>query len=367
MTNNLKNNEIAKQVESRLKGILEEVDSLRVPKAQHISPVIGQAKELGIDLRIQLAGTLGKSWEIQVEAKSSGFPKQVSGAVFELKRAAGNTLGGRKIYSAFAAPYISPEAAKLCREAGIGYLDLSGNCHLSFGSVHIHVEGKPNQYKPKREQGNLFSPKASRVLHILLQGPLKAWKVVDLAQASGSSLGTISTVRKELLKQLWAEDSELGVKITKPDAVLDAWAKADNWKRRTTVREYSVLVQDKDEVARKLKELFRGQEFAFTQWYGALLRSPHTVSEVVTLYVREFAENDLIQKELLARQVDGGGTLRLVEPKDEGVFIGKHDLDGLPVVSDIQLYLDLIDAGMRGDEAARELRNWSEFSGGWDV
>jgi hypothetical protein len=40
---------------------------------------------------------------------------------------------------------------------------------------------------------------------------------------------------------------------------------------------------------------------------------------------------------------------------------------GLPVVSDIQLYLDLIEAGMRGDEAARELRNWAEFSGGWHV
>lgn len=367
MVNQLKNSEIMEQVQSRLKHLFEGLDGLRVPETQRISSVVGQAKEFGIDLRIELAGTLGKSWEVQVVAKGTGFPKQVSGAAFELKRAAGNTLGGRKIYSVFAAPYISPEAAKVCREAGIGYLDLSGNCHLSFGSVHIHIEGKLNQYKPKREQGSLFSPKASRVLRVLLQGPLKSWKVIDLQQASGSSFGTISTVRQELLKQLWAEDSELGVKITKPDAVLDAWAKADSWKRRTTVREYSVLVQDKDEVARKLKELLQGQEFAFTQWYGALLRRPNTVSDVLTLYVRDFAEDALLEKELLARQVDGGGTLRLVEPKDEGVFIGKHDLDGLPVVSDIQLYLDLIDAGMRGDEAARELRNWSEFSGGWDV
>jgi hypothetical protein len=35
------------------------------------------------------------------------------------------------------------------------------------------------------------------------------------------------------------------------------------------------------------------------------------------------------------------------------------------VVCDVQLYLDVIRAGLRGDEAADELRKTLDFSGGW--
>jgi len=363
----LKQAEILEKATSRLQDILEEVEGVLVPNNEWVTRGTGQPRDLGIDLCWRLAGSSAKNWELHIDVKGSGHPKQASQAIFGLKRAAGRVLPGRKIYSVFAAPYISPESTNLCLEAGIGYLDLSGNCHLAFGTIHIHVEGKPNQYKPKREQGSLFSPKASRVLRVLLQGPLKPWKVVDLEKASGTSLGTVSSVRKELLKQLWAEDSDRGLRITKPNAVLDAWVKADSWKRRTNVREYSLLLHDQDDVARKLHKLVEAQEHAFTQWYGALLRRPHTASDVITLYVEAFPEDQSIQEELLGRRVGSGGTLRLVEPKDRGVFIGKQFLNGLPVVSDVQLYLDLIEAGMRGDEAARELRNWTEFSGGWHV
>jgi len=206
------------------------------------------------------------------------------------------------------------------------------------------------------------------VLRPLLDGPLRPWKVVGLKKEAGVSLGTVSTVRNELLKQAWAEETEQGLRIVKPDAVLDAWVKEDNWKKRTTVREYSLLIKDQDEIANKLHQLVETQKHAFTQWYGALLRSPFTVTNIVTLYVSAFPEEHFIQGELLGRRVDSGGSLRLVVPKDDDVFLfNQHDAHGLPIVSDLQLYLDLIDAGMRGDEAAAELRQAKDFNGGWHV
>jgi hypothetical protein len=66
-----------------------------------------------------------------------------------------------------------------------------------------------------------------------------------------------------------------------------------------------------------------------------------------------------------ARQVEEGGRLRLVVPKDEGVFNPAQIVNGFPLVSDVQIYLDLVNAGLRGDEAANELRRWPDFSGGW--
>jgi len=131
------------------------------------------------------------------------------------------------------------------------------------------------------------------------------------------------------------------------------------------VQEYSLLEHDQDKVADQLNQLFYNQEHAFTQWYATDLIRPYAITNITTLYVSAFPEERVLNGELLARRVDSGGSLRLVVPKDEGVFLGKRHVNGIPVVSDIQLYLDLIHAGLRGDEAAKELRDWSEFSGGW--
>ncbi|HAV12705.1 MAG TPA: hypothetical protein DCX06_04295 [Opitutae bacterium] len=361
----LKEHEITEKIKECLREILSEVKGIYLPVHQAIGRKKGQPSNPTYDLKLKIEEPTETTDWLCVEVKNQGHPKFAQNAILQLKHYAETHDNIENRYPIFAAPYISPAAAKICEEAGVGYLDLSGNCHLNFGSVYIHVEGKPNQYKSKRPYGSLFSPKASRVLRPLLHGPLRPWKVVDLEKESRVSLGTVSTVRGELLKQAWAEDTENGLRITKPDEVLNAWVKQDNWTKRTTVREYSLLIKDQDEIAEKLHKLVESQKHAFTQWYAAVLRRPYTVANVVTLYVSAFPEEDYIQGELLGRRVNSGGSLRLVVPKDDGVFLGGQSFNGLPLVSDLQLYLDLIDAGMRGDEAAEELRNWEEFNGGW--
>ena len=86
---------------------------------------------------------------------------------------------------------------------------------------------------------------------------------------------------------------------------------------------------------------------------------------MTTVYVEAFPDEALLSEALLARRVDNGGRLRLVVPRDEGVLNPLQTAHGLPLVSDVQLYLDLLRAGLRGDEAAAELRRWPDFAGGW--
>jgi hypothetical protein len=47
------------------------------------------------------------------------------------------------------------------------------------------------------------------------------------------------------------------------------------------------------------------------------------------------------------------------------VTIGQQEVKGFKLVSDVQIYLDLAKAGLRGDEQAEELRNRDDFAGGW--
>ena len=103
----------------------------------------------------------------------------------------------------------------------------------------------------------------------------------------------------------------------------------------------------------------------FTQWFAGWLRHPYTTPPVVTGYVKKFPEDALIEEKLLARRVSSGGRLRLVLPKEEGVFHPAQTVRGFNLVSDVQIYLDLLRAGQRGEEQAVELRKWPDFAGGW--
>jgi hypothetical protein len=86
---------------------------------------------------------------------------------------------------------------------------------------------------------------------------------------------------------------------------------------------------------------------------------------VITAYVKKFPEQSLIEEKLLARRVSSGGRLRLVLPKEEGVFHPAQVVRGFHLVSDVQIYLDLLRAGQRGGDQAAELRKWPDFAGGW--
>jgi hypothetical protein len=272
---------------------------------------------------------------------------------------------GKPGYGVLVAPFISEESARLCEEAGIGYADLAGNARLSFDQIFVETRSAENPFKERREARSLFAPKAARVLRVLLQGPLRPWKVVELADAARVSLGWVSAVRQQLFAREWAADEPGGLQVTKPGVLLDAWAKGDEWEKRTTTREYSLLSSDPTQLAEKLRDLLGKQPHAFTQWFAGWLRHPYTTPTIVTTYVTALPEEPLIAEKLLARRVSSGGGLRLVVPKDEGVLNPSQSVRGFNLVSDVQIYLDLQHAGLRGEEQAAELRKWPDFAGGW--
>ena len=61
---------------------------------------------------------------------------------------------------------------------------------------------------------------------------------------------------------------------------------------------------------------------------------------------------DAVAKNLGLKPVPSGANVTLIKPYDEGVFFGTRKLEGAPVVSPVQIYLDLIQNKGRGEEAA---------------
>src|SRR5881394_1443228 len=360
----LKERDLEPQFEALLRGLLRRVPSLKLASLKKDARVSPASTDRADRLAQVVAGD--RKWTLVVEEKRLGQPREVRTAVLQLERYLKHLPEDAPHYGLLLAPFISEESAKICTKAGIGYADLAGNARLAFDQVFIETRGADNPFREKRETRSLFAPRATRVLRVLLQGPLRPWKVTELADSARVSLGWVSAVRQQLLAREWAGEEPGGLRIRKPGAVLDAWVKADDWEKRTRTHEYSVLLADPLELAEKLKDVLRDEPPVFTQWIAGWLRHPYTTPVVVTAYVKEFPDETLIKEKLLGRRVSaGGGGLRLVLPKDEGVLNPSQTVRGFQLVSDVQIYLDLLRGGLRGEDQADELRRWPDFAGGW--
>lgn len=360
----LKERDLEPKFEALLRGLVERVPFLELKSLKRDARLTPSSAERADWLAQVSAGA--RPCTLVVEGKRLGQPREVRNGILQLERYLSRLPDETARYGLLVAPFISPESARLCTEAGIGYADLAGNARLSFDQVFIETQGAENPFREKREARSLFAPRAARVLRVLLQGPLRAWKVAELAESARVSLGLVSTVRQQLLAREWAADESDGLRVVKPDAVLEAWGGTDDWKRRTRTHEYSLLLTgDPSQVAEKLRDALPAEPPVFTQWFAGWLRHPHTIPPVVTAYVKQFPEDAVIEEKLLGRRVSSGGRLRLIVPKEDGVLHPAQTVGGFQLVSDVQLYLDLRHAGQRGDEQAEELRKWPDFAGGW--
>lgn len=262
------------------------------------------------------------------------------------------------------APSISDSLAQLCRERGLNCADLNGRLWLRVKGLLVERSAKRPRFRPVTAAPDVFSAKSSRLVRALLSHRDRAWTQTDLVEQTELSKGLVSRLVRHLVDEGLVAQVERTLKVTRWDALLDAWATRDEWRKRTTVQQFSLLVSEPGEVAGRLRDFLGDTPHAFTQWFAGWLRHPYTLPPVVTIYVNRFPDAAALEKKLLARRVEDGGRLWLVVPKDEGVLRETQTADGFTLAADVQIYLDLLGAGQRGDEQAVELRKWPDFAGG---
>lgn len=289
----------------------------------------------------------GKRQRIVVETKSSGQPRLVRAAANQLLR---YREFDPALYCVFAAPFVSPQSAEICSKEGIGYLDLAGNCRLTFDQVYIEQEGKPNPFAQKRDLRSLYSPKAERVLRVLLNDPQKGWRIQPLAEKAEVSLGQASNVKKLLEDREWLIVAEDGLQLGNPDQLLTEWA--ENYRfRRNTTRNYYTL-KSVAEIETELAELCRQRDipYALTGFSASARYAPAVRYQRAMAYVG--GRIDEVAGLLSLKEVASGANVTLINPYDEGVLYGRRSIDGIEVAAPVQVYLDLIDIKGRGEEAA---------------
>jgi hypothetical protein len=301
------------------------------------------------DITAWLTSTSGPR-VLLIEVKNNGEPRFARQAVNQI-------LSYReafpKSYGVFVAPYVSPHAAQILKEQGIGYLDLSGNCRLCFEGVYVEREGRPNKYAARRDLRSLFSPKATRILRVLLARPRKAWRVAELAQEADVSLGQVSNVKKLLEDRESVRRDKAGVFLAKPEELLAEWADHYTYRDNQIRDYYSMKPVPEIEPALAAACGRCGVKYALTGFSGAARYAPAVRFQRVMVYVDKLTEE--IEKEVGLKEVTSGANVSLLIPYDEGVYYASEEFEGIRVVSPIQLYLDLRGYRGRGEEAAESL------------
>jgi len=338
----VKINNLEKKAKDALSNCLQEVPFLRLDLDSPSSSQNVVQPDLFANVKTDKC-----SIDLIVEIKNNGQPRYARQAVNQLLRYLDDLPNA---YGVFIAPYISPRAAQICRESNIGYIDLAGNCNLSFLEVYIQKEGIPNPFTEKRYLQSLYAPKAERILRVMLVSGPKEWKVEELAAEANVSLGLVSNVKKRLTDREWVDAQPIGFSLTRPIELLEEWSRNYNYRRNQIAGFYSMLgVSDFEyrlgEVCAK-----NNIRYGLTGFSGAARMAPMVRYQRVMAYIQDDLER-LVQ-ELEIHSVSSGANVMLLTPYDEGIFYGSRGVTDLQIVSPVQAYLDLIGYRGRGEEAA---------------
>jgi hypothetical protein len=302
------------------------------------------------DLAAQL-DIAGQTWQLVVECKREAQPRQLREAILQLTDYLAR-MPGRKKYAIVVAPFMSERSADTCREAEIGFLDLAGNCGISFDRVFIETRVADNPFRVRRELRSVLSPKALRVLRVMLTGRIRPWKVTELAEIAGVSLGQVSNVRKQLLDREWATARQEGLELTKPAEILQMW-QDQRPRERGRVEEFFTLDHQGDFEAKFAKVCKRlGLRGALTEMAAAARLAPMSRYLRTRAYVDDI---DRVAAELNLKRVETGANVVLVQPDDDGVFYGLRRVGGVPAACPVQTYVDLGTGSGRREEAAEAL------------
>jgi len=314
----------------------------------------------GADFVISAAGQV-----FVVEFKASAGAAQLASAARQLREYVGRV--GRRAVPLLAVPFMGEVGRRLTEEAGIGWIDLSGNGRIVAPGIRVIIDGRPNHFRSAGRPLNIFAPKSARVVRWLLTHPGEAFTQREIARATDMTEGFVSRIvsRLEHAEYLFRDDRR-ALRPKDPALLLDAWREAYEFSRHT-IHQGHVAARSGDALTRSVSESLAelGIDHAATGLAAAWAFTRFASFRIVTAYIPADPSPALVER-LGYREDPRGANLWLVVPNDSGVFHGAVEKDGIRCVHPVQAYVDLKDHPERASEAAEQLRTdllpWSRHA-----
>jgi AraC-like DNA-binding protein len=245
---------------------------------------------------------------------------------------------------------------EFCHQHEIDWVDFSGNASIRAPGLHVRIDGQPDRFKRRGRPASVFERRSSRLSRVLLQHPGREWSVRECARASGLNEGHVSRIVTRLLEKELLRREGRRLFVTSPQMLLDAWRGEADFSKHRILRGH-VPARSGEEllglVSKRLTESRVGH--AATGLGAAWLYDHFAMFRLVTIYVREWPTAAQLEH-LHFREEPHGANVWLVLPTDDGVFEGGSDLERIPCVHPVQVYVDLKDQPERATEAAEHLK-----------
>jgi hypothetical protein len=168
----------------------------------------------------------------------------------------------------------------------------------------------------------------------------------------------LSKVKNALLEEAYLEERDRLLYLREPGKLLQDWAA----QYRPRVKRLQLFtITRPSETETRLADWCRanGITYAITQLSAAWRYSPMVRYDKSVVYIDKKVETETNLKALLrhldARIVDTGVNCTLWITDDPGVFSDAREVDGVNIVSPLQLYLDRKVLAGRGEAAAQEI------------
>jgi hypothetical protein len=215
---------------------------------------------------------------------------------------------------------------------------------------------------------NPYFGKAVDVDRVLLVKYPERLNLRELAKESSVSLGEAHNVSRALINERLAlrESDRSELKLMDPKGLLERLAKVNNLLSNAKFLEYYTPEEDISKFLDRLKPISY-PDYAITGLAGAMLVAPFVRPTNIHVYVKKDEDAEALADRLGLMPVEANGNVKFAIPGSTGVFYGARVVNGVKVVSDIQLYMDLLNYPARGEEAAGEVykkieENWKQGS-----
>jgi hypothetical protein len=294
-----------------------------------------------------------------VEWKAVGDAANVGSALRQLgvfPRVWGKGQRARSVVPIVAVPYMGETGRKLCAEAGVSWVDLSGNAWIDAPGKQIRFVGHRNRFASAGRPADVLAPRSSRVVRVLLMEPRRTFTQTELAEASGVDKGRVSRLARRLEAMDLVVREGRALRLKDSSLALEAWREAYDFEKHDIKRGH-VAVRDPQELISSIRTSAAsfGLSWALTGLAAAWQMTHFAMFRLVTVFVRERPSEEWLGR-IGFREDPRGANLWVVRPIDDGVFVGAGSVEGLPCVHPLQVYLDLKAQPERAAEAAAELR-----------
>jgi hypothetical protein len=310
----------------------------------------------GIDALIEVSGADGQSATLLVEAKRVVEGRDVDPIRDRFKNLAQRFPRGRGLV---VARYLSPPVRAKLAEAGLSYIDATGNMRVELQSpglfVSDHGADRDPWRGPGRPRGTLKGAPAAKIVRAVadLTGP---WTITELIEVAKVSTGATYRVVDYLEREALATRDERGL-VNVPDwaQVLRRWSSDYGFVRNSRITRW-IAPRGLPDLMEQVGSHRDPTQYAVTGTLAAAEWAAYAPARLAMIYAMNAAE---AADQWGLRSADAGANVMLAEPEIEVVFErARVSKQGVTVAAPTQVFVDLMTGPGRSPSEADELLEW---------